>query len=120
MLLLCRLSAEVLHWRVSDVPTVAQHNQSTSSAISELLRPGKNMLFNPTGLVECLREWEDLEKNHQQIQVKNKINTNKTELEALRWKQSSGRKTCRWVLANSGGRVLYHGALTAPGSALRG
>ncbi|KAM6910995.1 transmembrane protein 120A-A isoform 2-T2 [Lycodopsis pacificus] len=26
------------------------------------------MLFNPTGFTECLREWEDLEKNHQQMQ----------------------------------------------------
>lgn len=27
------------------------------------------MLFSPTGLSECLREWEDLEKGYQQIQV---------------------------------------------------
>lgn len=27
------------------------------------------MLFNPTGLTECLQEWEDLEKDYQQIQV---------------------------------------------------
>ncbi|KAI3373911.1 hypothetical protein L3Q82_022486, partial [Scortum barcoo] len=26
------------------------------------------MLFSPTGLTECLREWEDLKKNYQQIQ----------------------------------------------------
>ncbi|XP_068079811.1 transmembrane protein 120A-A isoform X1 [Danio rerio] len=26
------------------------------------------MLFNPTGLTECLQEWEDLEKDYQQIQ----------------------------------------------------
>lgn len=27
------------------------------------------MLFSPTSLTECVREWEDLEKNYQQIQV---------------------------------------------------
>jgi len=27
------------------------------------------MLFNPTGLTECLQEWEDLEKDYQQVQV---------------------------------------------------
>lgn len=27
------------------------------------------MLFSPTGFPECLREWEDLEKNYHQIQV---------------------------------------------------
>lgn len=43
---------------------------TTSSAVLELLLTEKNMLFNPTGLPECLREWEDLEKNYQQIQVK--------------------------------------------------
>ncbi|XP_077098409.1 transmembrane protein 120A-A isoform X1 [Siphateles boraxobius] len=26
------------------------------------------MLFNPTGLTECLQEWEDLEKDYQQVQ----------------------------------------------------
>ncbi len=28
------------------------------------------MLFNPTGLNECLQEWEDLEKDYQQVQVR--------------------------------------------------
>lgn len=28
------------------------------------------MLFNPTGLAECLQEWEDLEKDYQQVQVR--------------------------------------------------
>lgn len=27
------------------------------------------MLFNPTGLKECLQEWDDLEKDYQQVQV---------------------------------------------------
>lgn len=27
------------------------------------------MLFSPTSLTECVREWDDLEKNYQQIQV---------------------------------------------------
>lgn len=90
MLLLWRQLAEVFHWRESDVPTVAQHNQSTSSAISELLRTGKNMLFNPTGLAECLREWEDLEKNYQQIQVKNETKQNKTEQNLLVGSQVPG------------------------------
>lgn len=26
-------------------------------------------MFNPAGLSECLREWEDLKKDYQQIQV---------------------------------------------------
>lgn len=29
----------------------------------------RTMLFSPTSLTECVREWDDLEKNYQQIQV---------------------------------------------------
>lgn len=89
MLLLWRLQAEVFHWRTKlAFQTVAQHNQSTSSPSSELLRTGKNMLCNPTDLAECLREWEDLEKNYQQIQVKK--NLNKTEQKLLVGSQVPG------------------------------
>lgn len=31
--------------------------------------PEGKMLFSPGGLSECLREWEDLDKDYQQIQV---------------------------------------------------
>ncbi|XP_067348326.1 ion channel TACAN-like isoform X3 [Channa argus] len=37
------------------------------------------MLYNPTGLNECLREWEDLEKDYQQIQDTHRLYKQKLE-----------------------------------------
>uniref|UniRef100_A0A8C9YVK8 Transmembrane protein 120Aa n=1 Tax=Sander lucioperca TaxID=283035 RepID=A0A8C9YVK8_SANLU len=37
------------------------------------------MLFSPTGLTECFREWEDLEKNYQQIQDTHRLYKQKLE-----------------------------------------
>ncbi|XP_035523027.1 ion channel TACAN-like isoform X1 [Morone saxatilis] len=37
------------------------------------------MLFSPTGLGECFREWEDLEKNYQQIQDTHRLYKQKLE-----------------------------------------
>lgn len=36
--------------------------------LSATAKEGK-MFLSPTSLTECVREWEDLEKNYQQIQV---------------------------------------------------
>lgn len=36
---------------------------------SRVEAPNTEMLFSPTSLDECVREWDDLEKNYQQIQV---------------------------------------------------
>uniref|UniRef100_A0A674NW65 Transmembrane protein 120Aa n=1 Tax=Takifugu rubripes TaxID=31033 RepID=A0A674NW65_TAKRU len=38
-----------------------------------------NMLFSPTSLTECVREWEDLEKNYQQIQDTHRLYKQKLE-----------------------------------------
>uniref|UniRef100_A0A8C1J4R1 Transmembrane protein 120A n=1 Tax=Cyprinus carpio TaxID=7962 RepID=A0A8C1J4R1_CYPCA len=37
------------------------------------------MLFNPTGLNECLQEWEDLEKDYQQVQETHRLYKQKLE-----------------------------------------
>ncbi|XP_051767360.1 ion channel TACAN isoform X2 [Ctenopharyngodon idella] len=37
------------------------------------------MLFNPTGLTECLQEWEDLEKDYQQVQETHRLYKQKLE-----------------------------------------
>lgn len=37
------------------------------------------MLFSPSGLAECVREWEDLEKNYQQIQDTHRLYKQKLE-----------------------------------------
>uniref|UniRef100_A0A672P9L3 Transmembrane protein 120A n=1 Tax=Sinocyclocheilus grahami TaxID=75366 RepID=A0A672P9L3_SINGR len=37
------------------------------------------MLFNPTGLNECLQEWEDLEKDYQQVQETHRLYKHKLE-----------------------------------------
>ncbi|XP_074527995.1 transmembrane protein 120A-A-like isoform X2 [Halichoeres trimaculatus] len=37
------------------------------------------MLFSPSGLAECFREWEDLEKNYQQIQDTHRLYKQKLE-----------------------------------------
>lgn len=34
--------------------------------------PKAGKMFSPTSLTECVREWDDLEKNYQQIQVNQK------------------------------------------------
>ncbi|KAF7648747.1 hypothetical protein LDENG_00152330 [Lucifuga dentata] len=37
------------------------------------------MVFSPSGLAECVREWEDLEKNYQQIQESHRLYKQKLE-----------------------------------------
>lgn len=60
-------------WLVSlQAPTVKLRNRYQTTTLRNYISPLHylTMLFTPNNFGECLQEWEDLEKDYQQIQVR--------------------------------------------------